>query len=126
MSTIDLGDCETLLKNKYNISMDETLYLKKIDIFQQGMKTSIVEFDVYCKLLGTNLIKLNLTACSKSKISIYKPFLISDNINKFNSSSGYYNDICYTTTSEDGTDISLRDRQTGFINEDKVICQEDC
>ena len=69
---------------------------------------------------------VNLTTCSKSKISIYKHFIINDNIDKYNYSSGYYNDICYTTTSKDGIDVSLKDRQTNSINENKVICQEDC
>ena len=59
MSTIDLGDCEYLLKNKYNISINETLYMKKIDIVQEEMTTTKVEYDVYCKLSGSNLIKLN-------------------------------------------------------------------
>ena len=31
----------------------------------------------------------------------------------------------YTTTSEDGTDISLKDRQKNYIDEDKIVCQED-
>ena len=44
----------------------------------------------------------------------------------FNIISGYYNDICYVTTSEDGTDISLKDRQKNFIAQDKIVCQEDC
>ena len=37
-----------------------------------------------------------------------------------------YNDICYTTTSEDGTDISLKDRQTDYVDNDKVVCQDGC
>ena len=111
MTTIDLGDCENLLRYYYNISINETLYMKKIDIFQEDTKATKVEYDVYCKLLNANLIKLNLTACINSKILIYMPFEMNDNIDKFNISSGYYNDICYTTTSEDGTDISLKDRQ---------------
>ena len=45
------------------------------------------------------------------------PFEITENIDKYNRSSGYYNDICYTTTSEDGTDITLKDRRTNFMNE---------
>ena len=126
MTTIDLGECETLLRNEYNISSNETLYMKKIDIAQEGMSTTKVEYDVYCKLFGKNLIKLNLTVCEDSKISIFQPFIITENIDKYNSSSGYYNDICYTTTSEDGTDIPLKDRQTNFIKEDKIICQDDC
>ena len=126
MTTIDLGECETLLRNEYNISINETLYMKKIDIVQEGMKTTKVEYDVYCKLFGAKLIKLNLTVCENSKISIYTPFEIKENIDKYNSSSGYYNDICYTTTSEDGTDIPLKDRQKNFIDGDKIVCQEDC
>ena len=125
-TTIDLGECENLLRIEYNISPNETLYMKKMDIVQQGMKTSKVEYDVYCKLFGTNLIKLNLTVCEKSKISIFMPFIITDNVDKYNTSSGYYNDICYTTTSEDGTDITLKDRKTNYIDGDKIICQEDC
>ena len=56
----------------------------------------------------------------------YMPFLLTGNIDEYNSSSGYYNDICYTTTSEDGTDITLNDRKTNYIGEDKIVCQEDC
>ena len=126
MTTIDLGECETLLRGEYNISFNETLYMKKMDIVQEGMKTTKVEYDVYCKLFGTNLIKLNLSVCSNSKISIYTPFEMNDNVDKYNSSSGYYNDICYTTTSEDGTDITLKDRQKNFINGDDIVCQEGC
>ena len=126
MTTIDLGECETLLRTEYNISFNEPLYIKKIDIVQEGMKALKVEYDVYCKLFGTNVIKLNLTVCTNSKISIYMPFLIPGNADEYNSCSGYYNDICYTMTSEDGTDITLEDRQKKFIGEDKIVFQEDC
>ena len=43
-----------------------------------------------------------------------------------NSSSDYYNDICYTYTSEDGTDISLADRKRNFVNNNLTVCEEDC
>ena len=90
------------------------------------MNTLKVEYDVYAKLFGTNLINLNLTVCRANKISISIPIVINDDLDKYNSSSGYYNDICYTTTSDDGTDILLKDRQNEFINKDKVVCQEGC
>ena len=48
------------------------------------------------------------------------------NIDEYNSNSGYYNDICYSTKTEDGTDITLKDRQSIFIDENKIVCQEDC
>jgi len=61
MTTIDLGDCEPLLRNYYKISSNETLYMKKMDIAQEGTKAIKVEYDVYCKLNGANLVKLNLS-----------------------------------------------------------------
>ena len=47
-------------------------------------------------------------------------------MDKFNTSSGYFNDICYTTTTDDGTDISLKDRKNEYIEGDYIICQDDC
>ena len=126
MTRIDLGECEILLRNFYNISINESLYIKKIDIIQEGMNTLKVEYNVYAKLFGKNLINLNLTICEKSKITISIPIILNENIDKYNSSSGYYNDICYTTTSEDGTDILLKDRQTEFCDKNKIVCQENC
>ena len=121
MTRIDLGECEILLRNFYNISINEGLYIKKIDINQEGMKTLKVEYDVYAKLFGKNLIKLNLTICEKSKISISIPIIINEHLDKLNIYSGYYNDICYTATFEDGTDILLKDMQNEFIDKDKVL-----
>ena len=138
MTTIDLGDCETLLRDFYHIPDNEPLYLKKIDIIQDGMKTLKVEYDIYARLFGKNLINLNLTVCENSKITISIPIAISDQLEKLNSSSEYYNDICYTTTSEDenekkeikkkknGTDIIMKDRQNEFIDKDRVVCQDGC
>ena len=126
ITRVDLGECETLLRKEYNISSNEILYMKKIDIEQESMKIPKVEYDVYCKLFGTNLIKLNLTICEKSKISIFIPIVLPEDLDKFNSSSGYYKDICYSTTSKDGTDIPLADRQKEFIDNNKFVCQEDC
>ena len=124
--SINLGECEDLLRNFYNLSKNETLYMKIMSITQDGMKTKKVEYDVYCKLKGANLIKLNLTVCSNSKISILLPFEITKNIDEYNTSSGYYNDICYVTTSEEGTDITLKDRKTNYFEDDKIVCQEGC
>ena len=43
-----------------------------------------------------------------------------------NSSSDYYNDICYTYTSENGTDVTLSDRKKNFIDNNLTVCEEDC
>ena len=71
-------------------------------------------------------IILNLTLCKNEKIEITIPVNINDNIDKYNSSSGYYNDICYTITSIYGTDICLKDRRNEFINNNLTLCEENC
>ena len=125
VTTIDLGQCEEKLRQDYKIPDNEKLYMKKLDIIQEGMKTVKVEYDIYAKLGGNNLICLNLTACGKNQIYISIPINITEPIYKINSSSSYYNDICFTTTSEDGTDITMKDRQTEFID-NKISCQDGC
>ena len=126
MTNIDLEECETLLRDFYHIPDNEPLYMKKVDIMQNGMKTLKVEYDIYARLSGKNLINLNLNICEKSKISIFIPIKLTEQLDKFNSSSAYYNDICYTTTSEDGTDIVMKDRKNELIDKDRIVCQDDC
>ena len=123
---IDIGECENLLRKYYNISNNISLYLETINVIQKGMNTSKIGYDIFCKLFEKNLIKLNLTACENSKISLKIPIVITENLDKLNSSSGYYNDICYTATSKDGTDISFKDRKKEFSEDNRIVCQEDC
>ena len=126
MTSIDLGECEILLRNFYNISNDELLYIKKIDVMQEGMKIPKVEYDIYSKLNGSNLIKLNISICQNSTISLAIPVEISDNLDKLHTSSAYYNDICYSSKSDSGTDILLNDRKKEFVEGNKTVCQDDC
>jgi len=117
-TNIDLGDCEEELKKFYN------LYMKIMDIKQEGMRIQNIEYDVYCKLFGDNLIKLNLSICNKNDIYLYIPVKNIGNLDELNKSSDYYNDICSTATSEGGTDIIHEDRKKEYIT--KTVCQNDC
>ena len=38
MTSIDLGECEILLTKYYNLTKNETLYMKKLDKIQEGLK----------------------------------------------------------------------------------------
>ena len=127
MTTIDFEECENILRRVYNIPDDNKLFMKKIDVIQDGMKIPKVEYDVYCKLDGTNLIKLNLSFCQNIKIDVSIPIDISEeNLDEFDPNSGYYNDICYVATSDNGADISLNDRKEQFIQNNKTLCQDNC
>jgi len=126
VSTIDLCDCENKIKEEYKIPKNKSLYILKIDVKQEGLKIPKIEYEVYYPLFGKSLIKLNLTSCKNSKIELSIPVTFTESLDKINSSSEYYNDICYTSTSENGTDISLSDRKNEFINNNLTVCEEDC
>ena len=127
LTNIDLGECENILKNIYNIPETEHIYIKKIDVIIEGMKIPKIEYDVYAKINNENiLVKLNLSYCENSKIDLSVPVELNEDIDKLNSSSGYYNDLCYTATSDIGTDIILNDRKNEFISNNKTVCQDEC
>ena len=125
LTTINLGDCEDKLKTKYNIPKRDSLYILKIDVNQKGIKIPKIAYEVYYSFNDNNLVKLDLSVCQDSKIEILIPVNISGDLDIVNPDSGYYNDICYTYTSEDGTDISLKDRRNNF-KDDLIVCEEDC
>ena len=125
--TMNLGQCENIIKYNYNISKDNSLYILQIISNEIGMKIPKIEYEIYYPLNNDNeLIKLNLTSCQGSKIDLSISVKINDNLDKYNSSSDYYNDICSKTTSESGTDISLNDRRNEFINNNISLCEENC
>ena len=126
MTAINLGDCEDLLRTENKIPDEKLLYMRKIDVYQEGMQIPKVEFDVYYKENNNKLKKLNLTICENSNIYLSYPVNISENPDIYNPKSGYYNDICYPATSNRGTDITLTDRQKEFVEENRTLCQDGC
>ena len=125
--SINLGQCENILKNASNISTDEPLYIILIiSDKEEGMKIPKVQYEVFYPLYNDTFTKLNLSLCEGKKIEILISVQINDNIDKYNPKSGYYNDICYKTTAESGTDISLKDRKKLFIENKMNLCEENC
>ena len=100
--------------------------MRKIDAVQEGYKILYIKYDAYSKLNGSNLVKLNLSIYKNSKIDIYIPIEISENLDKLNTSSGHFNDICYKSKSDYGTDIIIKDRREEFIENKKTVCQDGC
>ena len=125
-TNINLGECEDLVKEIYNIPKTKSLYILKVDVKQDGLQIPKIEYEVYYPLFGGSLIKLNLTVCAGSKIDLSIPAVLHESLDIMNKSSNYYNDICYTYTSDSGTDISLEDRKKDFINNNLTVCEEDC
>ena len=96
----------------------------KIDIFEEGLLIPIIEYEVYNSKTKE---LLNLNICKDTKINLLLPVNIEENnLFKYNSSNEYYNDICSTYTTNDGTDITLNDRKNEFINNNMSLCEKNC
>ena len=126
-SVVDLGECETKIRKVYNISKNDSIYILKIDIYTPGFLTPNVEYELYYPSKSKNLTLIDLTICKNIPIDVYIPFNISKNeVDIFNPDSDFYNDVCYTYTSENGTDKPLDDRRDDYIKNNFSLCEEDC
>ena len=111
-SKIDLGECENKLKEFYNISKNESLLILKVEVIKKDMKKARIEYEVYYPSNENKLYKLDLNICEEVNIIISNPMKLDDkNIDKYNSSSDFYKDICYAYTTENGTNMILNDRK---------------
>ena len=124
ISTIKLGDCERILREKYDIKDNETLVILKIDYNIAGLLIPIIGYEVYHP---RNKSKLDLSFCEKSSINYNIPVSIDeDNLFKHDPNSEYYNDECSTYTTDNGTDILLNDRREEFNDNNFSLCENIC
>ena len=59
-STIDIGECENILKTIYNISKDDSLIIVKIDKKSEDLFSTYVKYEIYHPY---NLSQLDLNFC---------------------------------------------------------------
>ena len=127
ISSIDLGECEKKLKDEYNIPKNGSLYILKMDVKQDGYKIPKIQYEVYYPLYNdSKLYLLNLSICDDTDIDIYLPFSLNGNLDQIDPNSDFYNDICNTFTSEDGTDLTLSERKKNYVNNNLTVSEENC
>ena len=119
LSIIDLGECESILKQRYNISESVSLILIKNEQKTTKASEKKFNFDVYEPY---NKTKLNISICDETSINLYIPVELSQENKKiyeqmkesgydmFNIEDPFYQDICIPFDSTNGTDILLSDR----------------
>ena len=137
VSSIDLGECEDILKTKYEILYNESILIIKLDVKSKDSAYTYVQYELYHP---NNKTQLNLDYCSKVGIYINIPvdlssdtILLYDSLNEsghnlFDTNDSFYNDICVTYTSKNGTDMLLEDRQNDIYSAYGNIsaCQTGC
>jgi len=124
ISILQFAECEKKLKSLYDIDENETLIIFKVDIYEEGLNMPIIEYEVYHP---RNYSKLDLSLCEEYKINILVPVSINeDELYLYDPSSDYYNDKCYPYSTINGTDITLKDRQNEYADNNLTLCQNDC
>ena len=136
ISSIDLGSCESTLKDKYNLEKNDSLIVFKIDTKSEDKSQTYVHYEIYEPI---NYTLLNLSLCD-NKIIINTPIDLSDNsiklyenlkqlgYNIFDSSDDFYTDICSTFTTPNGTDMLIEERKKKIysMNGNYTMCQMGC
>ena len=125
ISLVKLGECENIIKDQYGLSKEETLIIFKIEKIIEGLNIPLIEYEIFSSKIKK---KIDLDCCIKAgvNISIYIPININEsNLFKYDPNNSYYNDICHTYTTENGTDISLFDRKNEY-NNNMLLCTINC
>jgi surface protein len=121
-STIQLGECENILKRIYGI--DEELIIFKIENDVPGISIPVIGYIIFHPV---NKSILNLTYCKNETINFQIPTSLEEkNLEKYDPNSEYYSDECYSSTTDSGTDILLNDRQEEYNNDNYSLCENNC
>ena len=136
-SDIDLGECAEILKRHYCKTENDSLLILKFDITPQNEKSTYVQYKIYNP---NSKLYLELKECTGSNIAINIPIDLNNDIeslyeqlsesgyNLFDANSSFYNDICATYTTPNGTDILLYDRRMDIyqMTLNISLCQNGC
>ena len=137
ISSIEFGECESVLKNEYKLSRDDQLKIIKMDIKNDDLSKTNVQYELY-RYNSTD--KLNLKKCENTNIILNIPNNLEPDIiklynrleesgyNLFDYNDSFYNDVCSPYTTSNNTDILLNDRQKDiFIKTENIsLCQDNC
>ena len=134
ISSINLGQCESILKNKTN----DSLIILKVDAKNEDLTSTYVFFEIFNP--NSSKKKSDLEDCKNIPIEIKVPKILDNNTliyytslnelgyNLFDSEDSFFNDICSTYTSINGKDMLLSDRWEDIYisSNNQYYCQEKC
>ena len=135
LSSIDMSNCEIILRREYKIPNEDPLIIAKYDKINTSALFNQVEYEVFTKEGN----KLDLSVCNSVYINITYPInfnsslevdlikaeeMLNDGIDIFNSNSAFFTDICYYYPKEINN-IILSDRRNNIYN-NVSLCEENC
>ena len=133
VSSIDLGECETILRRENHIPDNETLLVSKMDIQDSNAIIPKVEYIVY----DSHGNKLDMKVCEGNDIIISYPITNGAAVNLaeaesianlgydiYNPEDPFFNDKC-ASFSNGTVDVVLKDRKEDFYI-DAPFCGDGC
>ena len=122
ITSFKLGECERILKRHYNLDDNISLIISMDNKEQMDRRGKMVE--VYEPIDNT---KLDMRLCDNRRFNFdFNVRIDEKHLFKYDRFSEYYNDKCFTYTSEAGTDIILKDRRKEFIKNNMSLCERNC
>ena len=123
LSSINLGECENILKEIYKIDKNLPLIIFKVDYFKSDSKVPVIGYEIFHPITKE---KLDTTYCKDELINFNIPVSIDENnLFKYDPNNDYYTDKCISYSS-DGKDMLLNDRQNEFNNNNMSLCENSC
>ena len=123
-TSINIGKCERRLRDQYEIEDNKELIIFKIEYFVEGYNIPIINYVLFTE---DGKIKLNLDYCKNLTIKYNIPVSINESeLYKYEPGSDYYNDECFTHTTESSTDITLYDRKNAYNSNNLSLCEINC
>ena len=137
LSDINLRECGEILKEKYINSKNDSLTILKIDIIPNNEKSTYVQYEIYdsktesfleLKECTGNNIVINIPIDLDTYIHVLHDSLAEYGYNLFDANDIFYNDICSTYKTKNGTDILLYDRRMDIyqLTVNISLCQKGC
>ena len=133
-SSIELGNCEDLLKSSNSIPSSEPLIIYKLDIVtNESSLVNEVKYSVF-DIRGN---KLDLSVCDSIGVNVSVPIkessgvnitkmseLTEEGINVFNKSDPFFNDICIPYDSDDSAGLPFSKRKDLYVS--STVCSIGC
>ena len=133
-SSIEMAQCEALLRSKYKIFLPEQLIIYKLDIKTSSeYLTNKVQYAVF----APNGTKLELDVCDEVGIKVEVPIkedvlanltlismLTEEGVDVSNKSDPFFNDICVKFKSDDSPGLPFNMRKDLYVN--NSLCSDGC
>ena len=122
ITSFKLGECERILKRHYNLDDNISLIISMDNKEQMDRRGKMQE-----EYEPINNTKLDMRLCDNRRFNFdFNVRIDEKHLFKYDRFSEYYNDKCFTYTSEAGTDIILKDRRKEFIKNNMSLCERNC